>query len=280
METDRHTEGVHKERLNCLCRVCGGRSKKRYSEASLRYCNYVESELRKYHHINILRDSSDSHSKTMCSMCFSRIYTLKRSENVTTLQNAKADSDYASDLWIRFDPSVSLSECRVCAHFASQSKAGRPIRRKRGRPNQADTLSGSTESSTDTNTSNSDTSFLPLLSSTPDKVPRMQDMHTSPIKLHTPEKAHTSVQPKHTPKRCADMATSINQIQKQQGLRSKMSLHDIIYALHERLKKQNTSIFTTHKWPKMILKFIDKATVSCMQNKRSASCPEKSGEAT
>ena len=136
-----HEETLHVQRLNLLCRVCGGRSK-RVKESCAKSCALVTAELQIFHSIDILEDRPETHSGTVCSKCYSRLMTLKHSEvpSSTTLEKAKADIESAAKLWVRYDGHLSVSECPVCFQAVQQKRGGRPVK-KAGRPKRQKTES-------------------------------------------------------------------------------------------------------------------------------------------
>ena len=144
METDQsgqHTKEVHLDRLHALCRVCGERSRKRqsdtkHSQSYIALCRHVTPDLLKFHEIDILFDTPDVHSRTLCCKCYARIKKLKFSENPssTTIQNAQSDIEKASFLWKEFDPSLRSEQCTVCSKFCNV-KAGGLSARRRKEPN-------------------------------------------------------------------------------------------------------------------------------------------------
>ena len=147
METDQSgqdTKEVHLDRLHALCRVCGERSRKRqsdtkHSQSFIALCRHVAPDLLKFHEIDILFDTPDVHSRTLCCKCYARIKKLKFSENPssTTVQNAQSDIEKASFLWKEFDPSLKSEQCTVCSKFSQQCKGGRPISKKKKRTQHA-----------------------------------------------------------------------------------------------------------------------------------------------
>jgi len=184
METDQsgqHTKEVHLDRLHALCRVCGERSRKRqsdtkHSQSYIALCRHVAPDLLKVHEIDILFDTPDVHSRTLCCKCYARIKKLKFSENPssTTIQNAQSDIEKASFLWKEFDPSLTSEQCRVCSKFSQQCKGGRPVNKKKRRTQHTpkDCDRSEVEMST----------FVPQEVSTPPKVPLSVETQTaSPV---------------------------------------------------------------------------------------------------
>ena len=184
METDQsgqHTKEVHLDRLHALCRVCGERSRKRqsdtkYSHSYIALCRHVAPDLLKFHEIDILFDTPDVHSRTLCCKCYARIKKLKFSENPssTTIQNAQSDIEKASFLWKEFDPSLTSEQCRVCSKFSQQCKGGRPVNKKKRRTQHTPKNCDRSEVEMST--------FVPQEVSTPPKVPLSVETQTaSPV---------------------------------------------------------------------------------------------------
>ena len=107
----------HLDRMHALCRICGERSRKRqpgtkYSQSYITLCRHVAPDLLKFHEIDILFDTPDVYSRTLCCKCYARIKKLKFSENPssTTIQNAQSDIEKTSFLWKEFDPSLKSEQ--------------------------------------------------------------------------------------------------------------------------------------------------------------------------
>ena len=182
METDgrlKHSRSLHMERLHSLCRVCGGRSRKRTMDSSLKLCKHVVAELVLFHDIDILFDRNDTHSKTVCTKCYSRLKSfLSRSDipSATTMRHAECLIDSAAHLWKEFDATQPEEECSVCSRFLRQTRGGRPARQKKGRPKRSEVLKASTASF-----DNLDTSALlpvPPAVCSPVKRPTTTDIQT------------------------------------------------------------------------------------------------------
>ena len=138
METDQsgqHTKEVHLDRLHALCRVCGERSRKRQSDTkhSLSYialCRHVAPDLLKFHEIDILFDTPDVHSRTLCCKRYARIKKLKFSENPssTTIQKHR----FCGKSLIHRS---NLNSARCVQSSPSNVKAGGLSARRRKEPN-------------------------------------------------------------------------------------------------------------------------------------------------
>ena len=94
--------------------VCGERSRKRqsdtkHSQSYVAFCKHVAPDLLKFHGLDILFDTPDVHSPTLCCKCYTRLKKLKFSENPssTTIQNAQSDIEKTSLLWKEFDSSLA-----------------------------------------------------------------------------------------------------------------------------------------------------------------------------
>ena len=138
MDTSDHTEDLHLQRLNSLCRVCGQRSLKR-NDARKILCKLYVSELKTFHDIDILHDDPSEKSETLCKKCYMRLVYLKVPTNVSshTLKVAKDAIEKSNSIWMAFNPLISRTDCTVCCHFQSQMKGGRPNKPKKGRIRQS-----------------------------------------------------------------------------------------------------------------------------------------------
>ena len=157
-----HSEEVHTERLNSLCRVCGGRSKSK--ALSSKSCSLVSTELQTFLSINTSAEHN-SPSQTLCIKCYAKIKQLPVRQSETCVQSMKLQIERSTHLWTQFDPNVLISSCSVCAAFLNQSKGGRPKKKR----THAESEQVKLDSNNDVNIS--DQSFEPRCTSTPTKCP-------------------------------------------------------------------------------------------------------------
>ena len=133
MAAEIHTDILHYERLNSLCRICGGRSKRQRDPNPLLCKNYV-FELAKCHGIHISDETNGTlYSSTFCTKCYTRLARLKNTPcpSQRCLQSANDRIENAKRLWTPFDSTVlEVADCAVCCQFIEQSKGGRPVRIK------------------------------------------------------------------------------------------------------------------------------------------------------
>ena len=119
-----HTQELHMQRLNSICRVCGDRSKRKYEKKKGSLCaNYAE-EIETYYGLAASEDSRLKFSQTMCRKCYQRLKRMKKSVNKETLEHSQADKECSKDIWCEYDPSSDVSTCSVCRHFEQQMKGG------------------------------------------------------------------------------------------------------------------------------------------------------------
>ena len=129
-----HSEELHLQRLNALCRLCGRNSNKAFDDQKIILCKTYATELSAFHQIDTLSDTASTHSETLCRPCYMHLMRLKHSKVPShfTLQAAKEDVDKSSSIWSEFSSLISADQCSVCAQFFNQTKGGRPTKPKLG----------------------------------------------------------------------------------------------------------------------------------------------------
>lgn len=134
MDGTDHSEELHLQRLNALCRLCGRRSNKAFDDRKIILCKTYATELSAFHQIDTSSDTASKHSETLCRPCYMRLMRLKRFKVPSdfTLQAAKEDIDKSSGIWSEFSSLISADQCSVCAQFFNQTKGGRPTKPKLG----------------------------------------------------------------------------------------------------------------------------------------------------
>ena len=134
MDGTDHSEELHLQSLNALCRLCGRRSNKAFDDRKIILCKTYATELSAFHQIDTLSDTASTHSETLCRPCYMRLMRLKRSKVPSdfALQAAKEDIDKSSSIWSEFSSFISADQCSVCAQVFNQTKGGRPTKPKLG----------------------------------------------------------------------------------------------------------------------------------------------------
>ena len=136
MTVPAHSEAVHTEKLNSLCRICGERSKKTRECRNAKLCRNYVAEITIYFGIDIADDAAESttYSSTFCTKCYSRAIRLKSAETPSeiSIQSARKCIQRSKHIWTKFDPSIGVDACSVCCTFEKQKKAGRPLNPNRG----------------------------------------------------------------------------------------------------------------------------------------------------
>ena len=119
MDGTDHSEELHLQRLNALCRLCGRRSNKGFDDRKIILCKTYATELSAFHQIDTLSDIASKHSGTLYRLCYMRLMRLKRSKVLSdfTLQAANEDIDKSSGIWSEFSSLISADQCSVCAQF-------------------------------------------------------------------------------------------------------------------------------------------------------------------
>ena len=179
MEPSDHSLQTHIDKLDRLCRICGGRSiqGKDPRKPALK-CKQYSSKIETVYGINVCKDTVGVHSGSICNKCYARMNTLVaagKSASEKTLQSAKDAIASSSDMWVPFDASASIAECHVCNVYMRQAKGGRPLKPQSNTPSQ-------TPSTSVTNQNNDNQAPVSDLcrSSTPQSTPVVKRATKSP----------------------------------------------------------------------------------------------------
>ena len=112
MDGTDHSEELHLQRLNALCRLCGRKSNKAFDDREIILCKTYATELSAFHQIDTLSDTASTYSETLC--------------------RPKEDIGKSSSIWSEFSSLISADRCSVCAQVFNQTKGGRPTKPKLG----------------------------------------------------------------------------------------------------------------------------------------------------
>ena len=128
-----HTRALHCQRLNSLCRLCGGRSQKLNGTTSVILCENYMDVLAAYFGINISEETYGTvYPSTLCFKCRLRLLDLRRShlsvESLMAAQEQMEQAERVKTLWVPFDSTVSETDCGVCSQFLKQAKVSRPTK--------------------------------------------------------------------------------------------------------------------------------------------------------
>ena len=101
MDGTDHSEELHLQRLNALCRLCGRKSDKAFDAQKIILCKTYATELYAFHQIDTLFDTASTHSETLCRPCYMPLMRLKcfQVPSDFTLQAAKEDIGKSSSIW-------------------------------------------------------------------------------------------------------------------------------------------------------------------------------------
>ena len=132
MDPNDHSLQNHIDKLDRLCRICGGRSiPGKNPKKSVMKCQKNSKKIDTAYGIDVCKDTVGVHSTSLCNKCYARMNALVaagKNASEKTLQSAKDDVSRTCDLWVPYDASVSVSECRVCDMYIRQAKGGRPLK--------------------------------------------------------------------------------------------------------------------------------------------------------
>ena len=98
MAVEIRTDLLHCERLNSLCRICRGRSKRCSDLKLVKLCRNFVFELARYYGLHISDETNGTlYSSTFCSKCYVRLVKLNNSTHSSeeVLKSAKDQIEYA-----------------------------------------------------------------------------------------------------------------------------------------------------------------------------------------
>ena len=182
-----HTSEIHQQRLDTLCRVCGGRSYRNQINKNRheRYyrCENYSKDILLYFRINVNNDVEGTHSKALCMNCYRRMVNFKtRGASELTLNRSLLLVEKSSQIWTPFQIDKSINECQSCTLFFKHSKGC--MKSKKTAQNLID--ANTTIESPDTTDSSLD---IQLVSQTTDKIEINNQTNDDPITVH--EFTHT-----------------------------------------------------------------------------------------
>ena len=214
-----HSEEIHVERLNSICRICAKKSKASSKEAKAVDCVRFAPLIKEFYSIDIQNDNQLQHSTVMCSSCKKRLERCKRGQQQNL--DLQKDITFSESIWSKYDSGKQLSECTVCLHAEKLSLGGRPRGRKNAKKqlnslfgemssSNAPTLDLSTSSSISSQSlmfeDNTDSqSFVGQPStSTPDKTNKETDLSQTQSPIRSTFEMSTS----YTPVKTAEVGTN------------------------------------------------------------------------
>ena len=130
INSDSHTEQLHFQRLQQLCRICGERSlkqKERKQSRKPHKCVDLKDDINSFFVIDVKDDIPSKHSSTICHSCVTKMchYKIGRIKKAA-LQKARGIAKSTQSLWTSF---LDGTDCSVCAHYAWTAK-GRGRKKK------------------------------------------------------------------------------------------------------------------------------------------------------
>ena len=152
-----HTEHLHTHRLNSLCRVCGGRSRKTAGPDTSKSWLPLASLLNE-HFGDIIPTQAVGKIvlTTVCAQCCARLYSIKNAVPVhlqTNLTTVRCHLEISNKIWTVYNPSIPEAKCSVCQTYLASGKANKLTNKKRtGR------LQGTNQAKTDSTSEMSDCS--------------------------------------------------------------------------------------------------------------------------
>ena len=125
MENHGHDLDTHVTRLNCLCRICGNRSrspKEMQKNKKPSLCTTYQDSILIFCQMDISNDIHVKHSKTVCSRCAINIRLLRTSDRHRERLVKKTVNllSLSKHLWTAYD-STSSNQCASCEHYLQQS---------------------------------------------------------------------------------------------------------------------------------------------------------------
>ena len=101
MEECLQTAVLHIQQLNCLCRICGSRSKKFCFDRKALLCTLHTDAIRIHHDLGISHGKRSHHSETICRKCYMCLAKLKKTDSEHTAQTAKYGIGKSFSMWTK-----------------------------------------------------------------------------------------------------------------------------------------------------------------------------------
>ncbi|GFO35272.1 hypothetical protein PoB_006177700 [Plakobranchus ocellatus] len=128
---EEHTENLHKELFNELCRTCGGRTltkKQKLQKRKPYKCADFEKEILLAFNVSVDKGDINKHSAYICRTCVNIISTIKKHFYAGTILRAKDLIRSSAHIWTLFKADTNISDCPSCTHHISGGTAfGRKI---------------------------------------------------------------------------------------------------------------------------------------------------------
>ena len=120
-----HSPELHSERLNLLCRICGGRVGSKRKRSDIRKCSAYDSLIERLFGISISEEvNGTAFSKCLCTKCSGRLSHMKNRDNgspsAAVLQKVVDQIEHSKGIWKSFDAALDVSKCTVCSLFKTR----------------------------------------------------------------------------------------------------------------------------------------------------------------
>ena len=115
-----HTPELHSERLNALCRICGGKSFDKNHPKLVRKCSQFTCDIERLYGINISEEvNCTAFSKSLCCKCDSRLRNIKKrgDPSAAILKKVFDQIRKSQGIWKSFDAALHVTDCTVCSLF-------------------------------------------------------------------------------------------------------------------------------------------------------------------
>ena len=119
-----HTAELHSERLDSLCRVCGGKSVDKKQPNRITKCSLFAADLEHLHSIRVSDENNgNTFSKRLCNKCRVRFlnYRKRGDPSGAALKKALDLFEKAKEIWTPFDSTCDVSQCSVCSMFKTKN---------------------------------------------------------------------------------------------------------------------------------------------------------------
>ena len=125
-ETYQHTKDLHYQRTQLLCRLCGGRSKRKKDKYKPKTCLFFENDFAELYKLDVAAEaSSNIFPHCFCNNCYRDFQRDKKnvaSKKAGIHLKIPDKLKKTESLWIPFQVKTSAQDCAICLTLIDQSR--------------------------------------------------------------------------------------------------------------------------------------------------------------
>ena len=115
MDSLEHSELIHYERQQMLCRLCGERREKKKDKGKSYECLKYKEWISSVCSIDVTKETNlKLFPQRFCLRCYSKLNNLRKSENLPFLNSLSEKVEATNELWIPYDARKTTTDCKVC----------------------------------------------------------------------------------------------------------------------------------------------------------------------